>query len=73
MTNDLYCSYLRRLGLPKSVCNCLRDDDPFEQVQRIQETGEVGGLSVGGSWETVASTSRESQVTVIKGNLNSLV
>ena len=73
MTNDLYCSYLRRLGLPKPVRNCLGDDDPFERVQRIQETGEVGGLSVGGSRETVASTSGESQITVIKADLNSLV
>ena len=73
MTNDLYCSYLRRLGLPKPVCNCLGDNDPFEWVQQIQETGEVEGLSLGGSQETVASTSRESQVTVIKGDLNSLV
>ena len=73
MTNDLYCSYLHCLEFPKPVCNCLEDDDLFEQVQRIQETGEVGGLSVGGSWETVASTSRESQITVIKANLNSLV
>ena len=73
MTNYLYCSYLRRLGLPKPVRNCLRDDDPFERVQRIRETEEVEGLSVRGSRETVASTSRESQVTVIKGDLNSLV
>ena len=60
MTNDLYCSYLRHLGLPKPVRNCLGDDDPFEQMQRIQEIGEVGGLLVGGSRETVASTSGES-------------
>ena len=73
MTNDLYCSYLRHLGLPKSVCNCLGDDDPFEQVQQIQEIGEVGGLLAGGSQETVASTSGESQITVIKADLNSLV
>ena len=73
MTNDLYCSYLRRLGLPKPVRNCLGDDDPFEQVQQIQEIGEVGGLSVGGSWETVASTSGKSQITVMKADLNSLV
>ena len=73
MTNDLYCSYLRRLGLPKPVCNCLGDDDPFERVQQIQETGEVGRLLIGESRETVASTSRESQIMAIKANLNSLV
>ena len=73
MTNNLYCSYLRHLRLLKPVCNCLRDNDPFEQVQRIQETGEVEGLLVGVSRETVASTSRESQITVIKTDLNSLV
>ena len=53
--------------------NCLKDDDPFEQVQRIQKIGEVGGLLVGGSWETVAFISEESHVTVIKADLNSLV
>ena len=73
MTDYLYCGYLCCLGLPKPVRNCLRDNDPFEQVQQIQETGEVGGLSVGGSRETVASTSGESQITVIKADLNSLV
>ena len=73
MTNHLYCSYLHHLGLPKSVHNCLRDNDLFEQVQQIQEIGKVGGLLVGESQETVASTSRESQITVIKANFNSFV
>ena len=53
--------------------NYLGNDDPFEQVQQIQETGEVGGLLVGGSWEIVAFISEESHVTVIKADLNSLV
>ena len=73
MTNYLYYSYLHHLRLPKSVCNCLGNNDLFERVQQIQETGGVGGLSVGGSWETVASTSRESQIMVIKADLDSLV